>query len=115
MGLSTKSYSRVPLEEQGITDHHHHVSKEKSLDDRAGRDQSPGRRLPIRNSIAGINPWILHLLIFLVYTSIYVFYVQTKLVRGYRRSGDLIYSECFRKLFCNVSTRDIFVNIDCLE
>jgi hypothetical protein len=103
MRFLAKSYARVPLEEQGIAGGPSLASQEKSVGGIAGSDESPGWKLSIRKTTTWTNPWILHLIVLSIYTSIY-FYVQIMIAQKYQHASDLVYSECFENLYRSIST-----------
>jgi hypothetical protein len=93
MGFSTEPYSRVSLEENGLTEDPLLQTLEKVADNENRSHERMAWKAPIKYLIASKkNPWLLHLVILLIYTTIYL-YTQIQLVKGTKKTQDLIYSE----------------------
>jgi hypothetical protein len=93
MGFSTEPYSRVSLEENGLTEDPLLPTLEKVADNENRSDERMAWKAPIKYLISSKkNPWLLHLVILLTYTTIYL-YMQIQLVKGTKKIQDLIYSE----------------------
>ncbi|PSS12325.1 hypothetical protein M430DRAFT_68579 [Amorphotheca resinae ATCC 22711] len=92
MGFSLEPYSRVSLEENGLTEDPLLPTLEKVADNENRSDERMAWKAPIKYLISSKkNPWLLHLVILLTYTTIYL-YMQIQLVKGTKKIQDLIYT-----------------------